>query len=143
MHLQLVVNNDTAKTPLEPNLPPPAWDGSDAERRAASELIRAIEVRPSLTVAEALKEYAEARLVADFAASDEGYAITEDEVFKLQQEAIELDFEASLVGLNFGWIRPLHGAPAITQCVVLWPRRLLNKEPRLKPYKHVLHMLDV
>lgn len=143
MHLRLVVNNDSNKASSQPHLPTPAMTGSEADKSAARELIRAIEVKPGLTVAEALEEYAEASLVADFAASEDGYAITEDEVFELQQKAIELSFEASLVGLYFGWTRPLHGAPAVTQCVVLWPRRLLKKAPELKPYKHVLHMLDV
>lgn len=143
MHLRLVVNNDVSKATPKPSLPSPARAGSEADKSAARELIRAIEVKPGLTVAEALEQYVEARLVADFAATDEGYAITEDEVFKLQQESIELDFAASLLGLYFGWTRPLHGAPAVTECFVMWPRRLLKKEPQLKPFKHVLHMLDV
>lgn len=144
MHLQLVVNNDSPKALPEATIGTPSECLSVAEKRAIRGAVMSLELLPGVTVAAATAEYTELVKFIDFAASAEGVAADEDEVFESQLRVARLSTQAGLFGLVFHRNpTPDEGGARKVVAIVVQPRRLLKVAPSLKPYKDKLYMLSL
>lgn len=143
MHLRLVVSNDSPQAlPVAPS-GTPAERLSTAEKRTIRDTVLALEVRPGVTVEEAVAEYTERGILIDFSASGEGEAVDEKEVLDNEMCAMRLSTDAALLGLYFHRdASPRNGVRATT-AIILQPQRLVKVAPSLKPYKDKLFMLSL
>lgn len=143
MHLQLVVNNDSPKALPEATIGTPSECLSVAEKRAIRDAVMSLELLPGVTIEAALAEYTERGKYIDFAASAEGAAADEDEVFECQQRVMQLCTQAGLFGLIFHRNPTPEGGARKAVAIVVQPQRLVKAAPELRRYKDKLYMLSL
>ncbi|MDR4126996.1 hypothetical protein [Yanghanlia caeni] len=103
-----------------------------------------LELLPGVTVAAAMAEYTELGKFIDFAASAEGAAADEDEVFESQMRVARLSTQVGLLGLIFHRdATPDEGGVRKVVAIVVQPPRLVKAAPPLKRYKNKLYMLSL
>src|SRR5690606_34919902 len=121
-----VVNNDSPQPLPAATAGTPSERLSVAEKRAIRDTVLALEVRPGVTVAEAMAEYTERGILIDFSASGEGEAVDEKEVLDNEMCAMRLSTDAALLGLYFHRdASPRNGVRATT-AIILQPPRLVK-----------------
>src|SRR5690606_31228058 len=101
MHLRLVVSNDSPQPLPAATAGTPSECLSVAEKRAIRDAVMSLELLPGVTVAAAIAEYTELGKFIDFAASAEGAAADEDEVFECERRVMRLCTQVGLLGLIF------------------------------------------
>lgn len=144
MHLQLVVNNDSSKALPEATIGTPSESLSVSEKRAIRDAVMSLELLPCVTIEAALAEYTERGKYIDFAASADGAAADEDEVFECQQRVMQLCIQAGLLGLVFHRnSTPDEGGARKAVAIVVQPQRLVKAAPELRRYKDKLYMLSL
>lgn len=144
MHLQLVVNNDSPKALPEATAGTPSESLSVSEKRAIRDAVMSLELLPGVTIEAAIAEYTELGKFIDFAASAEGAAADEDEVFECHLRAMRLSTQAGLFGLVFHRNpTPDEGGARKVVAIVVQPPRLVKAAPELRRYKDKLYMLSL
>src|SRR5690606_5113359 len=143
MHLRLVVSNDSPQPLPAATAGTPSERLSVAEKRAIRDAVMSLELLPGVTVAAAMAEYTELGKFIDFAASAEGAAADDDEVFESQMRVARLSTQVGLLGLIVHRDAPSGGGVRRVVAIVVQPQRLIKVAPSLKHYKDKLYMLSL
>lgn len=143
MHLRLVVSNDSPQPLPAATAGTPSESLSTAEKRAIRDAVMSLELLPGVTIAAAIAEYTELGKFIDFAASADGAAADEDEVFECERRAVRLLTQAGLIGLYFHRDARPKGGVRLTEAIVVRAALLIKAAPSLKRYKAKLYMLSL